>query len=204
MAYQHWAVQAKGFDKSGMGRLPRPTLALANVACTIGAMARDFNDLQGARVLRKRTFVRYLDAVNFPGGANPTASLLDAFTDDEFVVDQKTTENKHITEFSLAAWCELNGVRIPLRVITQMRAGSTGARAAATLGPRRRSWTTRPRPALRRTAAGNASRAASFAPGDGGAPVRGLPGGRAHPVISLIEASGRYRMVGIRRFPSAG
>ncbi|RYZ44873.1 MAG: phage minor tail protein L [Myxococcaceae bacterium] len=120
MAYQPWAVQAKGFDKSGMGRLPRPTLALANVAGTIGAMARDFNDLLGARVLRKRTFVRYLDAVNFPGGANPTASPLDAFPDDEFVVDQKTTENKHIIEFSLAARCDLDGVRIPLRVITQM------------------------------------------------------------------------------------
>ncbi|NNC01904.1 phage minor tail protein L [Corallococcus exiguus] len=120
MAYEPWAIQVKGFDKSGMGRLPRPTLTLANVAGTIGAMARDLNDLLGARVLRKRTFVRYLDAVNFPGGVNPTASPLDAFPDDEFVVDQKTVENKHVIEFSLAAKCDLDGVRIPLRIITQM------------------------------------------------------------------------------------
>jgi lambda family phage minor tail protein L len=120
MAYEPWAIQVKGFDKSGMGRLPRPTLTLANVAGTIGAMARDLNDLLGARVLRKRTFVRYLDAVNFPEGVNATASPLDAFPDDEFVVDQKTVENKHIIEFSLAAKCDLDGVRIPLRVITQM------------------------------------------------------------------------------------
>ncbi|CAM4318231.1 phage minor tail protein L [Corallococcus exiguus] len=112
MAYEPWAIQVKGFDKSGMGRLPRPTLTLANVAGTIGAMARDLNDLLGARVLRKRTFVRYLDAVNFPGGVNPTASPLDAFPDDEFVVDQKTVENKHVIEFSLAAKCDLDGVAI--------------------------------------------------------------------------------------------
>ncbi|WP_163998685.1 phage minor tail protein L [Pyxidicoccus caerfyrddinensis] len=118
--YQPWPVQARGFDKSGTGRLPRPTLTLANVLGTVGALARDFNDLLGARVIRKRTFVRYLDAVNFPGGTNPSASPVDAFPDDEFVVDQKTTENKHLIEFTLAARCDLDGVRIPLRVITQM------------------------------------------------------------------------------------
>ncbi|WP_375745372.1 phage minor tail protein L [Corallococcus interemptor] len=120
MAYEPWAIQVKGFDESGMGRMPLPTLTLANVAGTIDAMARDLNDLLGARVLRKRTFARYLDVLNFPGGVNPTASPLDAFPDDEFVVDQKTVENKHVIEFSLAAKCDLDGVRMPLRIITQM------------------------------------------------------------------------------------
>ncbi|WP_426751722.1 phage minor tail protein L [Myxococcus sp. Y35] len=118
--YQPWPVEARGFEKSGTGRLPRPTLTMANVVGTIGALARDFNDLLGARVLRKRTFVRYLDAVNFPGGVNPTASPVEAFPDDEFVVDQKTSESKHFIEFALAARCDLDGIRLPLRVITQM------------------------------------------------------------------------------------
>ncbi|NTX50410.1 hypothetical protein [Myxococcus sp. CA039A] len=35
-------------------------------------------------------------------------------------MDARTTENKHLIEFTLAARCDLEGVRIPLRVITQM------------------------------------------------------------------------------------
>ncbi|MCP3065731.1 phage minor tail protein L [Myxococcus sp. K38C18041901] len=119
-SYQPWPVQARGFEKSGTGRLPRPTLTMANLLGTLGALARDTNDLLGARVIRKRTFARYLDAVNFPGGVNPTASPSEGFPDDEFAVDAKTTENKHLLEFTLAAKCDLEGVRIPLRVITQM------------------------------------------------------------------------------------
>ncbi len=117
--YQPWPVQVRGFEKSGTGRLPRPSLSMANVLGTVGTLARDFNDLLGARLIRKRTFARYLDAVNFPGGVNPTASSVESFPDDEFVVDQKTVENKHLIEFSLMARCDLEGVRIPLRVITQ-------------------------------------------------------------------------------------
>lgn len=117
--YQPWPVQVRGFEKSGTGRLPRPTLSMANVLGTVGTLARDFNDLLGARLIRKRTFARYLDAVNFPGGVNPTASPVESFPDDEFVVDQKTVENKHLIEFTLVARCDLEGVRIPLRVITQ-------------------------------------------------------------------------------------
>lgn len=93
---------------------------MANVLGAIGVLARDLNDLLGARVVRKRTFVRYLDAENFPGGINPTANPSEHFPDDEFVVEQKTTENKHVLEFTLAARCDLDGVRLPLRVITQV------------------------------------------------------------------------------------
>lgn len=117
--YNALPIQANGFSKAGTGQLPRPTLLMANVLGTIGAMARDFNDLLGAKVLRKRTFVKYLDAVNFPGGLNPTANPLEAFPDDEFYVDQKVREDKFVVELALAAKCDLEGVRIPLRVVTQ-------------------------------------------------------------------------------------
>ncbi|MCY1041279.1 hypothetical protein OV208_08110 [Corallococcus sp. bb12-1] len=45
---------------------------------------------------------------------------LDAFPDDAFVVDPRMVENKHVIEFSLAAKCDLEGARIPLRIITQL------------------------------------------------------------------------------------
>jgi lambda family phage minor tail protein L len=118
-AYQPWPIQARGFDKSATGRLPRPTLTMSNVNGIIGAIARDYNDLLGAKLIRKRTFVKYLDAGNFPGNANPTADPNAAFPDDVFYVDQKTTENRHVIEFALAAKMDLAGVSIPLRVVAQ-------------------------------------------------------------------------------------
>ncbi len=118
--YAAMPIEVTGFDKSTSGQLPRPTMRVANVTGIIGAMARDFGDLLGAKVLRKRTFARYLDEDNFPGQVNPTANPDEHFPDDEFFIDQKTLENKVLIEFALAAKCDLSGVRVPLRVVTQM------------------------------------------------------------------------------------
>lgn len=117
--YTPWPVQARGFDKSGSGKLPRPTLAVANVLGTISAMVLSADDLIGAKVTRKRTFARYLDAANFPGGVNPTEDPSQALPDDVFYVDQKSSENKFVVEFALACKMDLSGVRVPLRVVTQ-------------------------------------------------------------------------------------
>jgi lambda family phage minor tail protein L len=117
--YQPWPIQVRGFDKSATGRLPRPTLSMSNVNGIIGAIARDFGDLLGAKVTRKRTFSRYLDAANFPGNVNPLADPTAAFPDDVFYVDQKTTESKDLIEFALAAKMDLQGVSVPLRVVVQ-------------------------------------------------------------------------------------
>lgn len=117
--YQPWPIQVRGFEKSGQGRLPRPVLSISNVNGIIGAIARDYSDLLGAKLVRKRTFAKYLDAANFPGAVNPSADPSAAFPDDVFYVDQKTTENKHILEFALAAKMDLAGVSIPLRVVAQ-------------------------------------------------------------------------------------
>lgn len=116
--YIAWPVQAKGFDKSSTGALPRPTVSMANVNGIIGAMARDFGDLLGAKVTRKRTFVKYLDDVNFPRG-NPTADPSAYLPDDIYFVDQKTLETKDVIEFALAAKMDLEGVQVPQRVIVQ-------------------------------------------------------------------------------------
>lgn len=116
--FEPWAIQAKGFDRSTTGQLPRPTLSASNVAGVIGALARDYGDLLGAVVTRKRTFVRYLDAVNFAAG-NPTADPTPEFVD-AFYVEQKSAENKNIIEFTLAAQMDLPNVMLPLRVVTTM------------------------------------------------------------------------------------
>lgn len=115
--YQPWPVEAKGFSKNTHGQLPRPTLSMSNLDGTIGALASQYGDLLNAKVTRHITFAKYLDAANFPDG-NPTADSTSHLPDDVFYVDQKTAENRRIIEFALAAKMDVQGVMIPLRVVT--------------------------------------------------------------------------------------
>jgi lambda family phage minor tail protein L len=117
--YQPFPVEASGFEFSGKGQLPRPTLKVANVTGALGAVVRATGDLLGAKLTRKRTLAKYLDAVNFPGGVNPTADPAAALPDDVFFVDRKANENKVLIEFELAAAFDVAGVQLPRRPITQ-------------------------------------------------------------------------------------
>lgn len=63
--YSRYPIHASGFDKTGNGSIPRPKLTVGNIGGIIGALAKDYNDLVGAKLTRTRTFARYLDTVNF-------------------------------------------------------------------------------------------------------------------------------------------
>ena len=81
-------VQAEGFDISAKGELPRPKIAIANIQGLFSALIREYDDLIGAKIIRKRTFARYLDAVNFKNG-NANADPNIAFPDDIWYFEQK-------------------------------------------------------------------------------------------------------------------
>lgn len=74
--YTRYPVEAEGFELSGRGALPRPKLRVANATGLMGALAIELDDLLGARVTRWRTFVHYLDAVNFPVAQQSTPGVL--------------------------------------------------------------------------------------------------------------------------------
>lgn len=117
--YTPFPVEATGFEYSGKGTLPRPVLRVANVTGLLGALVRSMDDLLGAKVTRKRTLAKYLDAINFNGSVNPTADPTAALPDEVYFVDQKTSENKVLVEFALAASFDCAGVMIPLRTVQQ-------------------------------------------------------------------------------------
>jgi lambda family phage minor tail protein L len=48
--------------------LGNPSLMVGNVTGFISALCLGFEDPVGAKLTRRRTLRRYLDAVNFPGG----------------------------------------------------------------------------------------------------------------------------------------
>jgi lambda family phage minor tail protein L len=117
--YEPFPVQVTGFEFNGSGQMPRPKMVVANVTGLITAMVLLYQDLLGAKLTRKRTLARYLDAVNFPGGTNATADATAEFQDDIFFIDRKTLENRDVVEFELAAAFDLNGVKLPRRQVIQ-------------------------------------------------------------------------------------
>lgn len=117
--YSAWAGQAVGFDLTTSGQVPRPKLVLGNVFGTISALVIAYNDCVGAKVTRKRTLKKYLDAVNFPGGTNPTADASAAMPDDIFYINRKNSETNETVEFELSAAHDVSGLMLPRRQIIQ-------------------------------------------------------------------------------------
>jgi lambda family phage minor tail protein L len=118
-AYEPFPIEVEGFEFNGNGQVPRPRLRVANVTGAITALVLTYQDLVGAKITRKRTLAKYLDAVNFSGGSNPTADPLAEFADDIYYVDRKSRETRDVVEFELAASFDLEGVTLPCRQIVQ-------------------------------------------------------------------------------------
>jgi lambda family phage minor tail protein L len=112
-------IEATGFDVSSKGVLPRPRLKVANVQGLFSAAARDFDDLIGCRITRKKTFVKYIDAANFPDGLNPNADPNQHLPDELWFVDRKVSENRYMVEWELASAFDLQGVMLPFRQVVQ-------------------------------------------------------------------------------------
>jgi lambda family phage minor tail protein L len=117
-SYQRLPVEAEGFEYQGKGQLPRPILRVSNIFGTISTIIATLpNGLEGAQVTRIRTLARYIDAVNFPGSVNPlgTPDPTATFPEEIYTVDRKTTENREVVEFELAASIDLQNVLAPKR-----------------------------------------------------------------------------------------
>lgn len=114
-AYEAFPIMAEGFEASGNGKMPRPTIKVANVTGMISSFLRDFDDLIGTKITRRRTLAKYLDAVNFPGGVNPSADPAQEFPPEVWFVDRKSEETKMVVSFELAASWDVQGVLLPRR-----------------------------------------------------------------------------------------
>lgn len=122
-AYSRLPIEVTGFEYSGQGQLPRPTVRVANLLGSITAILLDVNtttpgnDLTGAKLTRIRTLVRYIDGVNFTGGTNPygTPDPTATFPSEIYYVSRKVSETRDLVEFELSASFDLAGVRAPKR-----------------------------------------------------------------------------------------
>ena len=140
--YTKMPIEATGFEFNGK-QLPRPRLRISNILGTFTTILLTLpQGLEGAKVTRIRTLQRYIDNTNFIGGEilleNGSNLLLEngsaidmesginpfgtpdptaTFPDEVYFIDRKSTENRDIIEFELAASFDLNGVRLPKRQV---------------------------------------------------------------------------------------
>ena len=132
-SYLRFPIQATGFAYQ-RGQLPRPKLTISNATGFISAILVSVNqvtagnDLTGSTFTRIRTMAKFIDAVNFSGGSNPfgTPDPTAEFKRQIFIVDRKSTENREIVEFELAAATDMAGGRAPKRQCTRALFPSIG------------------------------------------------------------------------------
>lgn len=120
--YHPWPLELEGFEKSG-DRPATPTMTAANIDQGLTAMCLQYDDLIGSVLTYKRTLSKYLDAVNFPGGVNPTADPNEFFPDEIWFLDRKEHEDYTRIKWALASALDFNGVQLPGRVIVANQCG---------------------------------------------------------------------------------
>lgn len=110
VTYSPMPIMVEGFTYDGQGALPRPKLRVANVTKLMSSFVTHYEDMVGARVIRKRTFARYLDG---QAAADPSVQ----FPDETWLVDKKTMENRLLIEWELSSPFDTEGVMIPARTV---------------------------------------------------------------------------------------
>jgi lambda family phage minor tail protein L len=128
--YYPFPVTAEGFDCTSAGTLPNPTITLSNNSPdqTINSFYKyirmqfqSLGDIVGAKFTRIKTFLKYLDPLNFSGNINPFSNEPSVteieLPRDIFYVDRKETENKDTLKYSLVSILDLENLTLPGRTL---------------------------------------------------------------------------------------
>jgi lambda family phage minor tail protein L len=111
-------IEGEGFEINGNGQLSRPKIRIANKDFLITSLLQNNFDFKNAKIVRKRTFLKYLDDVNFDGG-NPFGEqdFTAEIGSETFLIGQKTAENKVFVEFELTSPLDLENFEVTHRNI---------------------------------------------------------------------------------------
>lgn len=118
-------INAEGFETSGGGVSPTPTLTLTVNDEGISALGQlksqilRMGDLVGAKVTRIRTFAKYLDAKNYftqtIEESTPDPNV--EFGRDIYYIERKALENKFTIQYELSSIWDLEGIKLPRRMV---------------------------------------------------------------------------------------
>jgi len=129
-------INSEGFESTTKGTLPQPSLSIASQSETgtdqlalLKNEMKKFGDIIGSKVTRRRTFAKYLDKINFTveGILSPGSSITlpdgyepDPYAElpkDVYYIERKITENKSVLTYQLSSILDLEGTKIPKRII---------------------------------------------------------------------------------------
>ena len=132
--YQRFPITADGFEFTGSGQIPRPTLRMNNLGgitregsvitvsdllIIVNATTKN-NDLLKATVRRIKVLASSLDNANFSSGSNPFGTPnSNELPQEIFVIDRKTLESRDIVEFELVSELDTENKIVPARQVTR-------------------------------------------------------------------------------------
>ena len=100
--------KAEGFQIRNEGVLPNPRIVVANVGLEFTALINTYDDLLGAKVIRRRVLARHLDT-----GSDPDDEA--QFPPETWFIQQKVEESKLTVTFELSTPFDLDGLTLPKR-----------------------------------------------------------------------------------------
>lgn len=111
-SYTAFPVESEGWEVrgSGTGSLPRPTVRFANINQFWSAHLTEYDDLVGAKVIRRRTLQKYLSST-------PPIE----FNRDCYYIERKSKEDEIMVEFELTSAFDVQGIKLPRRSIIAAR-----------------------------------------------------------------------------------
>ena len=111
-------MESEGFEVLGNQKLPRPKIRVSNAGMYVSSLLRQYDNLNNAKLERRRTFVKFLDDTNFPNGnpfgsSNPNSKM----PTEKYFVSRKILENKLFVELELVTSLEFENVNVPNRLV---------------------------------------------------------------------------------------
>ena len=114
ITYQTLPIAFGAVEISGSNKLPNPKLTISNVDGAFTRMSRDYDDLIGFRLIRIRTFAKFVDKIG--SGSRQSGYDKDAhFTPDFWYFSRKTDETKLSINYELSSIFDVEGLTLPRR-----------------------------------------------------------------------------------------
>ena len=111
--YRPFHLSVSGFEISGSNKLPQPKVTFSNMDGAFTDLNSDFDDLVGFKLIRIRTYAKFLKSIN---GVNQASYNENAhFHPDVWYFNRKMEENNQFCVYELASVFDVEGIRFPKR-----------------------------------------------------------------------------------------
>lgn len=117
--FEPMALEVSGLERRSDGKASSPTFSMQNniggIQGAVSAYCLQFSDFAGAKLKVITTLAKYLDPINFSNG---NAAASNDAQEQLWYIEQKTSENANAVTFELSNPIDFEGLRIPVRQIS--------------------------------------------------------------------------------------